>query len=337
MIVPVRPDANGNICIFYEGDENVTQVIFENPDSDLKWSLRYLRRGDKRPYNVPLEETEEGLAWTVTLADTEKPGTGYAQLVGSAEGQTKHGRPCTVTVYKSLEKPGDVPSAEKAFGDAVAADAAKAKQAAEDAAKVYANVRQDLDEGKLKGEKGDKGDTGPKGDTGAAGAAGPQGPKGETGAQGIQGPAGPKGDTGAQGPAGPQGETGPKGDTGATGATGAQGPKGDPGSDASVTAANIKAALGYTPVKPGDLPSVPTAEIKANTAARHTHSNKAVLDEITGQVTAENVFNPDNMTDLVQYSAFQIAAQHIIDQIPTTDSVVSATLAALPKWTGGSY
>lgn len=188
MIVPVRPDANGNICIFYEGDENVTQVIFENPDSDLKWSLRYLRRGDKRPYNVPLEEMEEGLVWTVTLADTEKPGTGYAQLVGSAEGQTKHGRPFTVTVYKSLEKPGDVPSAEKAFGDAVAADAAKAKQAAEDAAKVYASVRQDLDEGKLKGEKGDQGPAGPKGDTG------PQGPKGDTGATGPQGP---KGDTGA--------------------------------------------------------------------------------------------------------------------------------------------
>lgn len=153
MIVSVRPDANGNICIFYEGDENVTQAIFENPDSDFKWSLRYLRRGDKRPYNVPLEERDEGLVWTVTLADTEKPGTGYAQLVGSAEGQTKHGRPFTVTVYKSLEKPGDVPSAEKAFGDAVAADAAKAVKAAEDAAKVYANVQRDLEEGKLKGVK----------------------------------------------------------------------------------------------------------------------------------------------------------------------------------------
>lgn len=190
MIVSVRPDANGNICIFYEGDENVTQVIFENPDSDFRWSLRYLRRGDKRPYSVPLEERDEGLVWTVTLADTEKPGTGYAQLVGSAEGQTKHGRPFTVTVYKSLEKPGDVPSAEKAFGDAVAADAAKAVKAAEDAAKVYANVQRDLDEGKLKGEKGDKGDPGPKGDTGAAGAAGPQGPKGETGATGLRGPKG---------------------------------------------------------------------------------------------------------------------------------------------------
>lgn len=317
MIVPVRPDANGNICIFYEGDENVTRVIFENPDSDFKWSLRYLRRGDKRPYSVPLEERDEGLVWTVTLADTEKPGTGYAQLVGSAEGQTKHGRPFTVTVYKSLEKPGDVPAAEKAFGDAVAADAAKAKQAAEDAAKVYANVQRDLEEGKLKGEKGD---------------TGPEGPQGKQGPQGVAGPAGPKGDTGEKGEKGDTGATGPRGDTGATGATGPQGPKGDPGSDATVTADSIKTALGYTPVKPGD---VPTAQITANTAARHTHANKSVLDTITGQVTAENVDNPANTTDLVQYGAFLLAAQQIIAQIPTVPSSLKNPYALTIK-SGGT-
>lgn len=38
-----------------------------------------------------------------------------------------------------------------------------------------------------------------------------------------------------------------------------KGDKGDPGSDASVTAASITAALGYTPVKPSDVPTVPTA------------------------------------------------------------------------------
>lgn len=44
----------------------------------------------------------------------------------------------------------------------------------------------------------------------------------------------------------PRGLPGGKGDKGDTGDTG---PKGDPGSDASVTAANIEAALGYAPVK----------------------------------------------------------------------------------------
>ena len=338
MIVSVRPDANGNICIFYEGDENVTQVIFENPDSDFKWSLRYLRRGDKRPYSVPLEEADGELIWTVSLADTEKSGTGYAQLVGSAEGQTKHGKPCTVTVYKSLEKPGDVPAAEKAFGDAVAADAAKAVKAAENAAKVYANVQRDLEEGKLKGEKGDTGATGPQGpkgdpgEKGEKGDTGPEGPQGKQGPQGVAGPAGPKGDPGEKGEKGDTGATGPQGEKGATGATGPQGPKGDPGSDATVTADSIKTALGYTPVKPGD---VPTAQITANTAARHTHANKSVLDTITGQVTAENVDNPTNTTDLVQYGAFLLAAQQIIAQIPTVPSSLKNPYALTIK-SGGT-
>lgn len=48
---------------------------------------------------------------------------------------------------------------------------------------------------------------------------------------------------GSAGKDGKDGEKGPKGDTGATG------PQGAPGSDASVTADNIQAALGYTPVK----------------------------------------------------------------------------------------
>lgn len=71
-----------------------------------------------------------------------------------------------------------------------------------------------------------------------------KGPKGD---QGAKGETGAKGDTGAQGPTGPQGPAGPRGETGAKGETGPQGPAGPAGSDASVTKANITAALGYTP------------------------------------------------------------------------------------------
>lgn len=164
------------------------------------------------------------------------------------------------------------------------------------------------------GPQGPKGDTGEKGNPGEKGDIGPEGPQGKQGPQGVAGPAGPKGDPGEKGEKGDTGATGPQGEKGATGATGPQGPKGDPGSDATVTADSIKTALGYTPVKPGD---VPTAQISANTAARHTHANKAVLDGITGQVTAEDIDNPANTTDLVQYGAFLIAAQRIISQIPS--------------------
>lgn len=235
MIIPVKPDANGNIDIFYEGDENVTQVYFENPDSDFKWALHYLRRGDKRPYNVPLEEADGDLIWTVSLADTEKPGAGFAQLVGSAEGQTKHSRPYTVTVRKSLGKPGSVPAAEKAFGDAVAADAASAKRAAEDAEQIYRYVKQGLEDGSFIGPAGPQGPRGEKGDKGAPGEKGDKGDPGKTGLTGPIGPQGPQGERGLRGETGPQGApgpTGPKGDPGEQGAKGDQGPAGKDGLDA---------------------------------------------------------------------------------------------------------
>ena len=67
------------------------------------------------------------------------------------------------------------------------------------------------------------------------GPEGPQGPKGDTGDVGPQGPKGDQGDVGPQGPKGDQGDVGP------------QGPAGADGSDATVTADNIKTALGYAP------------------------------------------------------------------------------------------
>ena len=134
-----------------------------------------------------------------------------------------------------------------------------------------------------------------------------------------RGATGSKGDAGATGPAGPQG---PAGAPGKDGAKGDPGVPGKDGSDATVTAANIAGALGYTPAAPSDIPVVPAAEISANTAARHSHKNKAVIDGITGQVTADKVNAPDHTTDLVQYGAFQIAARQIISQIPTVPTAL---------------
>lgn len=146
-----------------------------------------------------------------------------------------------------------------------------------------------------------------------------RGEKGEPGTKGAKGDPGTKGDKGDPGAKGDAGDPGAKGDKGDPGA---KGDKGDPGSDASVTAANIKSALGYTPADSEDIPTVPEADITANTGARHTHSNKSVLDKITGVVTTDKIGKPDHVTDLVQYDAFQIAAQRIISQIPTVPAVL---------------
>ena len=62
---------------------------------------------------------------------------------------------------------------------------------------------------------------------------------------------------------------------------------------------------------------------KAGTAVATVSANglmskndKTKLDGITGQVTADKVYNPDHDTDLVQYAAFQIGSQQILSQIP---------------------
>ena len=54
--------------------------------------------------------------------------------------------------------------------------------------------------------------------------------------------------------------------------------------------------------------------VEANTAARHTHDNKAVLDSITGIVTPAS--NPIQKTDIVQYQVFKDATDGIIKAIP---------------------
>lgn len=158
-----------------------------------------------------------------------------------------------------------------------------------------------------------------KGDTGAAGTPGKDGAKGDPGVPGKDGhsPVVTATKSGKTTTISVDGVAIATVEDGADGADGKDGAPGKDGSDATVTAANITGALGYKPAAPSDIPVVPIAEISANTAARHSHANKDVLDGITGQVTADKVYNPDHVTDLVQYAAFQIASQQIISQIPT--------------------
>lgn len=98
--------------------------------------------------------------------------------------------------------------------------------------------------------------------------------------------------------------------------------KGADGSDASVTAASIKSALGYTP---GD-----SADITELTEQSHGHGNKAVLDKITGILTAGNVDSPGNTLDLVTYQAFMAklneAAQQIMEMLQAYSKPLNITV-----------
>lgn len=72
-----------------------------------------------------------------------------------------------------------------------------------------------------------------------------------------------------------------------------------------------------------NIPSVPTTEISANTQARHSHSNKDILDKITGIVSEENVNEPAHLSDLVDYTGFVAGSQAIINQIPKKVSALT--------------
>ena len=92
----------------------------------------------------------------------------------------------------------------------------------------------------------------------------------------------------------------------------------------------VDAALSATSTNPVQNKAVKTAlDRKAGTAVATASANglmskddKSKLDGITGQVTAANIHAPEHTTDLVQYGAFQIAAQQIISQIPTVPDVL---------------
>ena len=74
-----------------------------------------------------------------------------------------------------------------------------------------------------------------------------------------------------------------------------------------------------------------TAVVTASANGLMSKDDKAKLDGITGQVTAANIHAPEHTTDLVQYGAFQIAAQQIISQIPTVPDVLPNPKALVIK------
>lgn len=180
--------------------------------------------------------------------------------------------------------------------------------------------------GKIKysGDVGPRGPAGPQGIQGPKGEngnVGPQGEKGEKGDIGATGPRGEKGETGSQGLPGEQGKQGEKGDKGDKGEQGNDGISpivtvSKSGKIATIEIAD-KDGTKTTTIKDGeDGKTYDDTEIKteiekkvskvvgkdlstndyddtekqnntANTLARHTHSNKSILDNTTASYTSE--------------------------------------------------
>lgn len=81
-----------------------------------------------------------------------------------------------------------------------------------------------------------------------------------------------------------------------------------------LTKEEVVDALEYTPAKASDIP---TNDISANTAARHSHSNKDVLDNITEITSVSGGAVTGGANALVTKEVLDATSQLIMDEMPS--------------------
>ena len=215
------------ICLGRSGENNARQVEFDITrwrglyGDDGQVQLIAQRTADEEPYPCAIEVDGPRVLWTVSAADTAKPGNyGRCELSYHVNGTLAKSETWQTFVLASMgAATGDPPEAYQAWIDQVVAVGAAAEESARKAeeALLYgpvigengnwylwnAVVGEYEDTGRFSGGAapyiGANGNwyVGPE-DTGVKA----QGPQGDPGA------AGPKGDTGAPGPQGPAGANG---------------------------------------------------------------------------------------------------------------------------------
>lgn len=194
---------------------DVSEYLMEYPGAVV--TLLHRRHGESGIYPVAVELRDGCLVWQPTSADTAIVGSGEAEVRVTVDGVLAKSKILSTMVDKSLTgQETDAPEPGMDWVDKITT--------------AIGNVQN------MKAEA----------ESVAYGEPATAEYDGKTGTMhfGI-----PEGRPGRDGKDGTDGAPGAKGDKGDTGDPGGQGPKGDPGSDASVTAENIEAALGYAPVK----------------------------------------------------------------------------------------
>lgn len=212
---------------------DVSEYLKEYPGAVV--TLLHRRNGESGIYPVAAELRGGCLVWQPTSADTAIAGSGEAEVRVTVDGVLAKSKILSTMVDKSLTgQETDVPEPGMDWVDKITTAIGSVQNMKAEAESVAygepATAEYDGKTGTMKFGIPE-------------GRPGRDGTDGKDGAPGVKGDKGDPGEKGATGSPGPQGEQGPKGDPGE------QGPKGDPGGDASVTAANIEAALGYVPGK----------------------------------------------------------------------------------------
>ena len=147
----------------------------------------------------------------------------------------------------------------------------------------------------------------------------------------------PEGRPGRDGTDGKDGAPGAKGDKGDTGDPGGQGPKGDPGSDASVTAENIKAALGYAPVRDVQVAgnSVMDGGV-ANVPVAQTWVTGSIHLGVSAPSVAHGLYISDSLIKIYPAEADNIE-RRVLDRPITPTNLDKAVKAAMCDGKGASW
>ena len=139
MIYPINRMPK-EIPIGIQTEEGVCIVAIDCSPWVEQWpgmvcSAMHTRPGEDTAYPVTCEWDGHILRWVVSRADTEIPGQGIVEIIGLADGKRKlSGKTHTKIAETSVLAPGEAPEPIRPFVDQVLDAAARAEQAAEDAA-----------------------------------------------------------------------------------------------------------------------------------------------------------------------------------------------------------
>ena len=275
------------ICAGTSGSYGVEKIrfIFGEEWSGLVKTVTFYPKMGK-PVSVLLTADETDIPHEATA----KTGNVRFAVEGSSSGKVIRSLPGQMAVMETVRgsgAPGQTPTPTET--EQIKEYARSAADSAAEAASGMAQIKSDIAAGKIKGDKGDKGEKGDKGDTGA------KGDRGDTGAQGVSGvyvgsgdmPAGYNVQIDIDGNAplyNPVSKTASM--TQSVGVDGegrlytAPGGGGSAAVDTEMSDTSENPVMNKT-IKAYVDGAVPTDAINANTAARHTHSNKALLDSYT--------------------------------------------------------
>lgn len=291
---------------------DVSEYLKEYPGAVV--TLLHRRHGESGIYPVAVELRGGCLVWQPTSADTAIVGDGEAEVRVTVDGVLAKSKILSTMVDKSLTgQETDAPEPGMDWVDKITTAIGSVKNMKAEAESVaYGEPATAEYDGK----------------TGTMHFGIPEGRPGRDGAPGAKGDPGEKGATGSPGP---QGEQGPKGDPGV------QGPQGDPGSDASVTAENIEAALGYAPVKDVQVAGTSVlADGVANVPVAQTWVTGAKHLGVSAPSVAHGLYVSDDLIKIYPAETDNIV-RRVLDRPITPTNLDNAVKAAMCDGKGAAW